>query len=164
MHPHGDWLKLGYEDVAESNMANIRVLVADGSRARFFRTDRAAPLEELEDDFNPAAREPERALQSDRKGATVRGPAGQTQYATEGENDPKAEAERRFARSLAEHLRKARLAGEYERLFIAAPPGFLGELRQALDEGTRAVVVGELDKDLSGLKPEVIRKHLPDLI
>ncbi len=145
-------------------MANIRVLVADGSRARFFRTDRAAPLEELEDSLNPAVREPERALQSDRKGATVHGGPGQMQLSAEGENDPKAEERHRFARELAEHLRKSRLAGEYERLFIAAPPNFLGELRQALDAGTRAVVVGEMDKDLSRLRPDAIRKHLPELI
>lgn len=145
-------------------MANIRVLVADGSRARFFRTDRAAPLEELEDELNPAVREPARALESDRKGATVRGAAGQTQFSAEGESDPKAEERHRFARELAGHLRKARLAGDYERLFIAAPPEFLGELRRALDEGTRAVVVGELDKDLSRMTPEAIRRHLPELI
>lgn len=145
-------------------MAKIWVLVADGSRARFFRTDRAAPLRELEDDLNPAARVPERALQSDRKGQTGRGTGGHAQFSAEGENDPKAEEERRFARSLAAHLRKARLAGEYERLFLAAPPNFLGELRQALDAGTRSLVVGELDKDLSRLKPEAIRRHLPELI
>lgn len=145
-------------------MAKIWVLVADGSRARFFKTDRAAPLEEIEDSLNPMAREPRRALQSDRKGQTVRGGPGQMQFSAEGENDPKAEEERRFARALAEHLRKTRLAGEYERLFIAAPPDFLGELRQALDEGTREVVVGELAKDLSRLKPKAIRKHLPELI
>lgn len=145
-------------------MAKIWVLVADGSRARFFRTDRAAPLEELEDSLNPAAREPERALQSDRKGQTARGGPGMMQFGAEGENDPKAEEERRFARSLADHLKKTRLAGDYERLFIAAPPDFLGELRHAMDAGTRAVVVGEMPKDLSRLKPEVIRKHLPELI
>lgn len=144
-------------------MAKIWVLVGDGSRARFFRTDRAAPLEELEDSLNPVAREPARALQSDRKGQSVRR-SGPVQYAQVGENDPKAEDELRFARSLAERLRMARLAGEYERLFIAAPPGFLGELRQTLDSGTRDAVVGELPKDLSRMKPEDIRRHLPELI
>ena len=144
-------------------MAKIWVLVGDGSRARFFRTDRAAPLEELEDSLNPVAREPERALQSDRKGQSVRR-SGPVQYAQVGENDPKSEDERRFVRSLAERLRLARLAGEYERLFIAAAPGFLGELRQALDAGTREAVVGELPKDLSRMKPDDIRRHLPELI
>lgn len=144
-------------------MAKIWVLVGDGSRARFFRTDRAAPLEELEDSLNPAAREPARELQSDRKGQSVR-LSGPVQYTQVGENDPRSEEERRFARTLADRLRLARLAGEYERLFIAAPPAFLGELRQALDSGTREIVVGELPKDLSRMKPETIRRHLPELI
>ena len=144
-------------------MAKIWVLVGDGSRARFFRTDRAAPLEELEDSLNPVAREPARELQSDRKGQSVRR-SGPVQYAQVGENDPGAEDERRFVRSLAERLRMARLAGEYERLFIAAPPDLLGELRQALDSGTRDAVVGELPKDLSRMKPGDIRRHLPELI
>lgn len=144
-------------------MAKIWVLVGDDSRARIFHTNRAAPLEELEDSVNPVARGRERDLTSDRPGST-NDRAGYAQHAMGRENDAKTEAARRFARSLAERLREARLQGEYERLFLVAPPDFLGELRQALDEGTRGVVVGELPKDLSRMPPQDIRAHLPELI
>jgi len=144
-------------------MAKIWVLVSDDSRARFFRTNRAAPLEELEDSVNPQARGHEQDLVSDRPGSTT-DRAGYAQHAMGGDRDPKEIAARRFARAVADRLREARLGGEYERLFLVASPDFLGELRQALDEGTRGAVVGELAKDLSRMPARDIRSHLPELI
>lgn len=144
-------------------MAKIWVLVGDDSRARIFRTNRAAPLEEVEDSLNPLARGHEQDLVTDRPGSD-KDRVGYAQHAVGGERSPKEAAARRFARRLGERLREARLAGEYERLFLVAPPAFLGVLRQALDEGTRETVVGEMAKDLSRLRPEEIRAHLPELI
>lgn len=144
-------------------MAKIWVVVGDSSRARIFRTDRAAPLAEVEDKLNPAARSASRELMSDRPGATS-DRSGYALHGVGGERDPHAEETRRFAREIAERLRGARQAGEFERLYLAAPAAFLGELRQALDASTRATVVGETAKDLSRLKPAEIRAHLPDLI
>ncbi len=144
-------------------MAKIWVLVGDDSRARVFHTNRSAPLEEAEDLLNPFSRGQQQDLESDRPGSTV-DRKGYAQHAMGGERDSREEAARRFARSIAERLREARLAGEYERLFVVAPPDFLGELRLAMDEGTRGVVVGELAKDLSRMPPKDIRTHLPELI
>lgn len=144
-------------------MAKIWVLVGDDSRARVFRTNRAAPLEEVEDLLSPEARGHARDLTSDRPGST-RDRVGYAAHSVAADNDPRDEIRRRFARKVAERLREARLAGEYERLFLAASPDFLGELRQALDSGTRDAVVGELTKDLSRLSPREIRSHLPELL
>ncbi|MGH7057965.1 MAG: host attachment protein [Acetobacteraceae bacterium] len=135
-------------------MAKIWVLVGDDSRARLFSTNRAAPLEELEDRPNPASR----------AGEPPADPAEHVQHPEDGGRNPEAETMRRFARDVAERLREARLGGEYERLFLVAPPTFLGELRRALDEGTRELVVGEVAKDLSGFPPESIRSRLPALL
>ncbi|HEX5313847.1 MAG TPA: host attachment protein [Gammaproteobacteria bacterium] len=137
-------------------MAKIWVVVGDNSRARMFATNRAAPLEERED-YVPAY-DPGQ----DKERFTDR--TAHQGHVAEGGRDPAAEADRRFVRRIAGRLREARLAGEYERLFLVAPPVFLGELRQALDSGTREVVVGEAAKNLSQLRADDIRAHLPELL
>ncbi len=135
-------------------MAKIWVLVGDDSRARLFSTNRAAPLEELEDRPNPDSR----------AGGPPADPAEHLQHREDGGRDPEAETTRRFARDLAGRLREARLEGRFERLFLVAPPNLLGELRRALDEGTRELVVGEVAKDLSAFPPASIRSRLPALL
>jgi protein required for attachment to host cells len=138
-------------------MAKIWVLVGDDNRARMFLTDRAAPLAEQEDYTAagvPGEHEKKPFVSRDEH----------TAHTMDGGRDPRAEGERRFARTLAERLREARLDGKYERLFLVAPPGFLGTLRQTLDTGTREAVVGELPKNLSRFKPDEIRSHLPELL
>ncbi|MGH8224753.1 MAG: host attachment protein [Gammaproteobacteria bacterium] len=137
-------------------MAKIWVMVGDNSRARMFLTNRAAPLEEKEDHQPSVSQGREKERFTDR--------SGHIQHGAEGGRDPRVEAERRFVRTIAERLREARLSGEYERLFLVAPPDFLGELRQALDAQTREAVVGEMAKNLSDLRPEEIRAHLPELL
>ncbi|MGH8274433.1 MAG: host attachment protein [Gammaproteobacteria bacterium] len=135
-------------------MAKIWVMVGDDSGARLFLTNRSAPLQELEDRLNPDTRAGEPPVD----------PAEHVQHPEDGGRNPVAETARRFVRDVAERLRKGRLAGEYERLFLVAPPTFLGELRRALDEGTRATVVGEVAKNLSAFPPESIRSRLPALL
>lgn len=144
-------------------MAKIWVVVADGSRARIFKTNRSAPLDELDDFLNPAARQRNRDLLSDRPGATT-DRKGYALHSNNSDRDPKETEIRRFASELADRLRDARLAGEFERLFLVAPANFLGELRAQLDDGTQHAIVGELSKDLSQLKADRIRSHLPELI
>ena len=144
-------------------MAKIWVFVGDGSRGRIFRTNRAAPLEEVEDRLNPAARISGRDLASDRPGATS-DRSGYALHGVGGDKDPRAEEMRRFAREIAERLRAAHREGDFERLFLVAPAAFLGELRQCLAPAVRESVVGEMAKDLSRLNPAEIRAHLPELI
>lgn len=138
-------------------MAKIWVLVSDENRARMFLTDRSSSLIEQED-YTAAAVAGER----EKKRNTDR--LEHARPAMEGGRDPRAEDERRFARSVADRLREARLAGKYERLFVVAPPAFLGALRHSLDTGTRGAIVGELPKNLSRLKAGDIRSHMPELL
>lgn len=144
-------------------MAKIWVVVGDSGRARIFSTNRAAPLKEIETHVNPEVRARARDMVSDAPGVTP-DRAGYALHAVGTDRDPRDTSSQRFARELADRLRQAHATGEFERLFLAAPPPFLGILRQALDPGMRDLVVGEMAKDFSRFGPRQIRELLPDLI
>lgn len=56
---------------------------------------------------------------------------------------------REFAHVVAVYLNEAAQRGAYQRLILAAPPKFLGDLRAALGPKARARIAGEIDKDLT---------------
>ena len=137
------------------------ILVADGARARLFTAERPrGPLTQQAEYANPDDRLRDRELTSDAPGRGNKAADG-SRYAM-GEDDARDELVRRFARELAEVLRKGQLAHQFARLYLVAPPRFLGVLREAMDGATSAVVVESINKDVVGEKPEAIRSHLPD--
>lgn len=144
-------------------MAKIWVVVGDSGRARIFSTNRAAPLLEVETHVNPDVRGKIRDIVSDAPGVTP-DRVGYALHAVGTDRDPREVSSQRFARELADRLREAHASGDFERLFLAAPPPFLGILRQALDPSLHDLVVGEVAKDFSRLGPRQIRELLPDLI
>ena len=68
----------------------------------------------------------------------------------------------RFAQSLAEGLEKRLANREYDRLVIAAAPETLGVIRSALSEKVRAVILGEVARDLAKIPDHQVRPHLGD--
>ena len=54
-----------------------------------------------------------------------------------------------FCKALGEHLNKARLKHRYDKLFLVAPPNFLGLIRKKLDKEAHKLVKKEFAKDLS---------------
>ena len=51
-----------------------------------------------------------------------------------------------FAKHLADRLRMARASNRFHKLVIAAEPDFLGRLRAELDEPTKKLLAGEVQK------------------
>jgi protein required for attachment to host cells len=47
---------------------------------------------------------------------------------------------------------------------MAAEPGFLGLLREALDPETARMLVGSLPKDLQHMRPEEVAPHVLPLL
>ncbi len=76
--------------------------------------------------------------------------------------EPKRQEALVFAKELSEKLRSGRTQGKYNKLYIAAAPGFLGLLREKLDSHTSQLVAAEVNKDLTLLDPIDIRRHLPE--
>jgi len=143
-------------------MPKVRILVADASRARLFRVDSpAGELIEVSSDVNPEARLHDTELTTDKPGRHADSMTG-GRSAMEDPTDPKEVESQKFARQLTEKLEKARNKGELEKLYTAAPPRFLGELRKHFKAELKALVVEEIGKDFSHLDAKNLRKHLPE--
>jgi protein required for attachment to host cells len=147
-------------------MSTVWVLVADASRARVFAADNrvANTLEEVTDHLHPESRLHNRDLVSDRPGrASDR--ASVARSAVEEEGGPKDHQATVFARELAGMLSDAAGEGKFEHLVLCAPPAFMGELREKLDDGVRQRISAEVTKDLTRAhRGADIRTHLPDYL
>ena len=78
--------------------------------------------------------------------------------------DPQAMINARFAEDVSQHLLKALTSKEFDRLIIVAAPRMLGLLRASLDHVVQAVVIGEIDKDLSDQPVDAITSHIGEFI
>jgi protein required for attachment to host cells len=68
--------------------------------------------------------------------------------------------EDRFAAETAEFLKKRALAQEFDALVVVAPPKTLGELRKRYHKEVTDRLLGELDKDLTGVPVREIEAAL----
>ncbi len=142
-------------------MSMAWVVVADAARARIFSSGQnTSTLKELETLAHPEGRMHEQKLVSDlpgrRHGASVGG-----QHSVGDEVEPKKQEAINFARSIADHLDKARAENKFSKLIIIAAPAMLGMLRDSISNETEKLLVEEIDKDLTQHSEEDIRKHLP---
>lgn len=139
-------------------MNAIWVLVADSSRARLFSVNKAlAPLQELQSFVHPQSRAKTQDLITDRQGRSMN-----KNRSMDYDVEPKRQQAMVFAKELSEHLKNGRHQGQFGKLYIAAPPGFLGLLRDKLDGVTAQLIVEAVSKDLTQLDPTQIRRHLPE--
>jgi len=142
-------------------MSRTWVVVANSGAARVFVVPGPGePMRELEAFAHPEARLAERALTSDLPGS-VSGGRGE-HHALQSRVGPKEHEAISFAKFVADRIERARTGHEFDRLVLVAAPSFLGRLRAALGTDARRLVDGELDVDIVKLKPEEIRKRLPD--
>ena len=136
------------------------ILVADGARARIFAN--AGPGKGLQpaiDQDFAAELHPSREIVSDRPGR-VKESASSTRHAMEARVDWHRFEKEKFAKSMAKLLDEAAERGAFGRLVLVAPPRTLGDLRGALNARTRALVAGEIDKDLTHVTPQELPDHL----
>ena len=145
-------------------MPKVRIVVADASRARLFTTDSPmGDFTEVDTLLNPEARLHDGDLTTDRPGRQADS-MNNGRSAMEEPSEPKEVEAQRFAKELAESLEKARNQGEMEKLYIAAPPKFLGELRKHMKPELKAVVAEEIRKDFSQMNARELRKHFPERV
>lgn len=124
------------------------MLIADSGGARLYRTDpRLKSLELIEEKDNPAGRKSESELGTGRPGRRM-GTGGGGIHGLNDHDDMEAHESELFARALCEQLHKQHEAGKFDDLKIAAPPKFLGELRQRLSNGCSNALSLTLNKDL----------------
>jgi len=135
-------------------MATTWIVAGDASRARVLQVTGRHSLREIQDFVNPKGRLHERDLLADGHprfdghGGAGRpgtgGPGSDRQEMPAGEH-----ATELFAKQIDRFLDQARVQKRYDRLFVLAPPKFLGLLRRNLDKEVEKLVRDEIDKDLS---------------
>jgi protein required for attachment to host cells len=138
------------------------VLIADSSRARVFEHRRSLrSLKLVDEDDRPELRDRELMRDSDRPGR-VRESVGQTRHGMEPQTTTDERLREHFSRELVERLQIGANEQRFGQLLIVAPPAMLGELRSHLDENLRALVIAELDKDLTKIPAHELPEHLEE--
>lgn len=141
------------------------IVLADGDKAKVFEQDgsgkglRAVKDANLEQDHLR-----DQDIMADRPGRSISSAGPGSRSAVGYHTDPVEARERRFVEKLAAMLDEKRTAGAYDRLVIAAAPAALGDLRPALTEQVRRVVVAELAKDLTNIPMPDLPAHFEDVL
>jgi protein required for attachment to host cells len=144
-------------------MRKTWVVVADNSRARIFTAETpSSPLIEVDSIVHPEGRMHDRDITSDLPGRGAG--SGGSRHSYETETDAKDYENVSFAKRIAGFLDDARKSDKFKQLIIVAAPALLGNLRSGLNDPTRKLVSLELDKNLSQLNPDEIRKHMPEFL
>jgi protein required for attachment to host cells len=141
-------------------MTGTWILVAESSRARLYRADnRKSPISEVEALENPSGRLHEGDLVSDRPGSDG-GSVGQGRRVLDDKTSARQHEHISFAKQLADRLNAARTDGEFSRLVLAAPPAFLGLLRDNLNKEVMDMVYAQVDKNLVQQPAEALRAYM----
>jgi len=139
------------------------VTVAQRAKARFFLHTPGKGFDEVTDLVHPESRAHGRDLTTDRPGR-VHESHGPGRSAMAQEEPPKEREASNFAREIADQILDRRNANEFDRLVLVAEPGFLGMLRDALDDATAKTIHGEVRKDIVDRPLDDIKEHLSDLL
>lgn len=125
----------------------IYLLVADRGGAKIFSSDeKLEDLQPLFDEVHEAGRKTDSEWLTDRPGR-LRDSKGNIHGLGHERSAEESDA-KSFAAHISGLLRKDYQDGRFQELMIAAPPRFLGHLRDALDAGCMAVLSRSLHKDL----------------
>ncbi|MEJ2481446.1 MAG: host attachment protein [Acidihalobacter sp.] len=145
-------------------MEKIWVVAADHVRARVFEAHGAlGELAENEDLVHPQGRMHANEMASDSPGVTH----DRYGHGTHGMGhavEPKEKEAIRFAREICDALERACAEGRFDRLYVAAEPRFLGNLRSCMAVEVRRRLAGEVSLELTRQAVEDIRLHLPEFL
>lgn len=140
----------------------VRIVVADSAAARILTTENeSSKLVEAGDMIHSASRLKEKDLLTDRAGGNRANGGGGGNHAFDHKTDAQEHEKELFAGQLAREIGKICKKKKVLRLYLVAPPKFLGALRAELDQQTASLVEAEINKDLVNHSLEDIRRHLP---
>jgi protein required for attachment to host cells len=134
------------------------LLVADSGSAKCFRLSKATnKLELVHAEANPAGRLTRSELDADRPGSQMSGGGGF--HSLGGDDSTHRHESVEFARGLSKYLHSEHTIGNFDSLLIAAPPRFLGELRQHLSKDCQAILQKTVNKDLLKVDEKALLAH-----
>jgi protein required for attachment to host cells len=136
----------------------FRIVIANQGEAQFH--DSVGPTRKFAAAgrlLNPNGRLHDQDLEADRPGrvfnfaATPGRRRGATpRHGANGERSTHQHVAEKFARRIADDLRRAHAARRFDRLVLVAAPAFLGRLRRTLPANLRACVAATVAKDMIG--------------
>lgn len=139
------------------------IVVADGARARFLRTEGwGHGLTQAIDRAMVGDNRANHEIGSDRPGRSFSSATGHPS-AMEPRIDWHRFEKAQFAKEVAQTVEKAAVAGDFDRLVLVAPPQSLGDLRSALGGNAQAKIVAELGKDLTHLPLHELESRLAEV-
>ena len=145
-------------------MAKTWVVVADSSTARILMAENPATgLAEIDCLEHPEGRLHEQELTSDLPGRAFDS-GGEGRHAMGSPVEPKKQEAIKFAKLVAEYLESGRTTGSFSKLYVIAPPAFLGQLRNHFSSSLQRIVQGTIDKNLVTQDETAIRAQLPDYL
>jgi protein required for attachment to host cells len=145
-------------------MNNIWILVAHRGGARVFENKGPGKgLNLLHDIPHPEGRLKNKDIGADKPGRSFDS-SGQGRHALSSEQEPTAHVAEQFAKQLSSLLEEGRNRQRYGKLVLVAEPRFLGNLRAVLSPPTAALVSATVDKDLGGVEPHDMPKHLGNIL
>lgn len=143
---------------------SICVVVADSSKARFLMAEDAhSPLIESSDLVHPESRLREQDLVSDGPGGGI-DTGGYGRHSIGNEQVAKQRQAEIFAQEVGDEIDKIRRTTDLRRIYLVAPPKFLGLLRSSVSKQCLELLQGDVNKELVTHSIEDIRSHLPKLL
>jgi protein required for attachment to host cells len=158
----------------EARIMKIWIVVADEREALFYDAGPSRSRADLDEASlergtegcklvlkitNPQAR-PDRELETDRPGRAFSSSTGQ-RHGIDGERSSRRSDQEDFAKRICDEIDRARHAGNFDRLVLAAGPRMLGLIRGGLSAPSRAAVAAEVAKDLVRFEGRALIEHLP---
>jgi len=138
------------------------VVVANSAQAKIFRLVVFPKIEFLTSLQHPESRLHDIDLVSTKPGSTNdRGGTHRSSY--QAPSDPKQLEMEKFAKDVTSYLSSACRKKEFSRLYVLAPPTFLGLLRQHMDQKTRDSIVAENAKDMTDHKQDAIERLISEI-
>ena len=145
-------------------MAKTWVVVADSSSARILMAEKPGMgLSEIDALEHPEGRLHEQELTTDLPGKAFDS-GGEGRHAMGSPVDPKKHEMIKFSKKVTDYLETGRSTGGFAKLYLIAPPAFLGLLREHLSSPLARIVQGSIDKNLVSQDEASIRALLPEYL
>jgi protein required for attachment to host cells len=145
-------------------MSNVWVVVADASRARFFRGSSInKPLEEFHDMVNEEMRQDELDLVTDKPGRFHDDTTGNTPQRSSAEPTARQHSKESFGKDIGKFIEKNRASGKFKHISLIAEPKLLGYIRKEFSNATEEAILEEVNKNLTQQDEETIRGKLTRL-
>jgi protein required for attachment to host cells len=146
-------------------MATTWILAADSTRARIFEMGAREGDDdprEVDDLMNPDGRLQNREINAEPDGRFYGRGERHQGHSTGHKVTPVDHKTELFSKEVGRYLDHARTEHRYEKLYVIAPPEFLGLMRQNMTAETQKLVEDEINKDLSKSGPAEIRRCIDE--